>query len=315
MQIANPVYDVVFKYLMNDNNIAKKIISLIIGEEIETLDFQPTEYSDDVDKGNKSLTVYRLDFAATIRLEDKSFKRIIIEIQKAKFPADIMRFRNYLGKQYSNKNNVYEKNNRKQACPILSIYFLGHRLENIHIPVTRVERKYYDHATGEEISIREDFIESLTHNSFVIQITELRKKRRNLLEQVLSVFEQPLSEKTPHFIDISESDYPSGFREVIRRLIKAAAEPRVRQTMDVEDEIIEELGNLERLVEIRDQTIEENERTIEENERTIEENERTIEEKDRTIVTKDRTIEEKVIALKDKDKLIFELKQKLGNKQ
>ena len=35
MQIANPVYDVVFKYLMHDNSIAKKIISLIIDEEIE----------------------------------------------------------------------------------------------------------------------------------------------------------------------------------------------------------------------------------------------------------------------------------------
>ncbi len=301
MQIANPVYDVVFKYLMNDNSIAKKIISLIIGEEIETLDFQPTEYSDDVEKGNDSLTVYRLDFAATIRLPDKSCKRIIIEIQKAKFATDIMRFRNYLGKQYSNKNNMYEKDNRQQACPILSIYFLGHRLENIHIPVTRVERKYYDHTTGEELSIQEDFIESLTHNSFVIQIPELRKKRRNLLEQVLSVFEQPVSEKTPHFLDISESAYPPGFREVIRRLIKAAAEPRVRQTMDVEDEIIEELGNLERLVEIH-------EKTIEKNIRTIKENVKAIEDKDKALEGKDKAIE-------DKDNLILELKRQLGNKQ
>jgi hypothetical protein len=309
MQIANPVYDVVFKYLMHDNTIAKKIISLIIGEEIETLDFQPTEYSDDVDKGNRgSLTVYRLDFAATIRLPDKSCKRIIIEIQKAKFPADIMRFRNYLGKQYANKNNVYEKDNRQKACPILSIYFLGHRLENVHVPVTRVQRKYYDNATGEELAIQEDFIESLTHNSFVIQIPELRKKRRNLLEQVLSVFEQPVSEKTPHFLDFSESDYPPEYREVIRRLIKAAAEPRVRQTMDVEDEIIEELGNLERLIAIRDKTIEEKEKALEEKEKVLEDNARVLEDNA-------RTIEEKAKALEDKDKLILELKRQLGNKE
>ena len=300
MQIANPVYDVVFKYLMNDNNIAKKIISLIIGEEIETLDFQPTEYSNDVDKGNKSLTVYRLDFAATIQLPDKSFKRIIIEIQKAKFPADIMRFRNYLGKQYANKNNVYEKDNRQKACPILSIYFLGHRLENVHIPVTRVERKYYDNATGEELSIKEDFIESLTHNSFVIQIPELRKKRRNLLEQVLSVFEQPVSEKTPHFLDISEEDYPLGYKEVIRRLIKAGAEPQVRQTMDVEDEIIEELGNLERMIEIH--------------KKTIEEKERVLKDKDSIIEDKDSIIEDKDSIIEKNTRLILELKRQLGNK-
>jgi len=286
MQIANPVYDVVFKYLMDDNDIARKIISLIIGEEIETLDFKPTEYSDDVEKEKKSLTVYRLDFAATIRLPDKSIKRVIIEIQKAKFPADIMRFRNYLGKQYSNKNNVYMKNNRQKACHILSIYFLGHRLDNIHVPVTKVARKYFDNATGEEISTKEDFIESLTHDSFIIQIPELRKKRRNLLEKVLSIFEQPEAGATPHFLDFSESDYPEEYKEVIRRLIKAAVEPKIRDTMDIEDEIIEELGNLERLIEIH---------------------EKSLEDKDRTIANKDRTIE-------NKDKLIAELKLKLGKK-
>ncbi|WP_339137938.1 MAG: hypothetical protein WGN25_07085 [Candidatus Electrothrix sp. GW3-4] len=293
MQIANPVYDVVFKYLMADNSIAKKIISLIIGEEIENLDFQPTEYSDDVDKGNRSLTVYRLDFAATVRLPDGSRKRIIIEIQKAKFATDIMRFRNYLGKQYSNKNNVYEEGNRSKACPILSIYFLGHRLDNVHVPVTRVERKYYDNATGEELPVREEFIESLTHDSFVIQISELRRKRRNLLEKVLAVFEQPASVKTPHFLDISESEYPAEYREVIRRLIQAAAEPQVRQTMDVEDEIIEELGSLERIIAVRDKTIDDQKRELDD---------------------KDRELSDKNKALDDQKKLIEELKRQLGEK-
>jgi len=278
MQIANPVYDVVFKYLMADNSIAKKIISLIIGEEIESLDLQPTEYSNDAEKGNRSLTVYRLDFAATVRLPDGRRKRIIIEIQKAKFSTDIMRFRNYLGRQYSNKNNVYEQEGRAKAFPILSIYFLGHRLENIHVPVTRVERKYYDNATGEELSGREEFIESLTHDSFVIQIPELRSKRRNLPEQVLAVFEQPASASTPHFLDISEEDYPTEYREIIRRLIKAASEPQVRKTMDVEDEIIEELGSLERIIAVRDQTIDDQKRELDEKDKALDDQKKLIEE-------------------------------------
>ena len=41
MQIANPIYDVVFKYLMEDAKVAKLLISSIIGEEIEELDFRP----------------------------------------------------------------------------------------------------------------------------------------------------------------------------------------------------------------------------------------------------------------------------------
>ena len=43
VQIANPIYDVVFKYLMEDNAIAKLVISSIIGEEIIELEPKPQE--------------------------------------------------------------------------------------------------------------------------------------------------------------------------------------------------------------------------------------------------------------------------------
>jgi len=51
MLIANPIYDVVFKYMMGDLKVAKTFISAIIGEEVEDLDFCPqelvTKYKDD----------------------------------------------------------------------------------------------------------------------------------------------------------------------------------------------------------------------------------------------------------------------------
>ena len=65
MRVANPIYDVVFRYLMGDLKIAKVIISNIIGEKIESLDFSFTELSDKLKDG--SLTVLRLDFAAKIK--------------------------------------------------------------------------------------------------------------------------------------------------------------------------------------------------------------------------------------------------------
>jgi len=37
MIIANPIYDVVFKHLMDDIDIAKGVISTIISQEIVTL--------------------------------------------------------------------------------------------------------------------------------------------------------------------------------------------------------------------------------------------------------------------------------------
>jgi len=38
MHIANPIYDVVFKYLLEDNKVAKLFLSAIIGENISDVD-------------------------------------------------------------------------------------------------------------------------------------------------------------------------------------------------------------------------------------------------------------------------------------
>lgn len=43
MLIANPIYDTVFKYLMEQTSIAKGIIGSIIGENIVQLELQPQE--------------------------------------------------------------------------------------------------------------------------------------------------------------------------------------------------------------------------------------------------------------------------------
>ena len=49
----------------------------------------------------------------------------------------------------------------------------------------KVNRNYTDLATGERLTEKEDFIESLTHDSYVIQIPALTGKRRNELEKLL----------------------------------------------------------------------------------------------------------------------------------
>ena len=149
MNIANPIYDVVFKYLMEDNKVAKKLLSLILAEDIIELDFKPTDHS--ATNAEKSLTVLRIDFAATIKLKNGELKHIIIELQKAKFHSDIMRFRRYLGSQYASDNNAVEIDGKKIPVPIYSVYFLGYPLPHIKAPVVKVERHYYDAVSGEQI--------------------------------------------------------------------------------------------------------------------------------------------------------------------
>ena len=76
MIIANPIYDVVFKYLMEDIEIAKGLISRIIHEEVEALEFNAQEPS--FDRQYSVLSLFRMDFLAKIKTnsgESKLIKR------------------------------------------------------------------------------------------------------------------------------------------------------------------------------------------------------------------------------------------------
>lgn len=290
MQIANPIYDAVFKYLMDDNRVAKLLISKIIGEEIEILEFQPLENRIDVE--HRTFTIYRLDFSAKIRTESGEINQVLIEIQKAKFPTDIMRFRKYLGQQYISDKNTIIVNEKKKALPIISIYFLGHKLENTEAPVIRVRRDYIDLSTGEKITKKDVFIESLTHDSYVIQIPHLKDRRRNELEKLLSIFDQSNISEDHHILNIKEDEFDERYRPLIRRLQRAVEEPKIRKTMDIEDEVLEELENKERAIFKRDELLKEKDKTIEEKDKTIEEKDKTIEEKNRIIDALKRKLED-----------------------
>jgi len=304
-QIANPIYDVVFKYLMEDAKVAKLLLSAIIGEEVEVLELLPQENTLELEK--RSLTVYRLDFSAKIRTEE-GLKNVIIEVQKAKFSSDIMRFRKYLGEQY-----------RKSDLPIINIYFLGHQLDFIQNPFIKIKRDYYDGVTGEVIHQKEAFIESLSHDSFVIQVPYLKKRYRSELEALLSVFDQSnIASGDEHLLNIDENLYPEKYRELIRRLQRAVAEPDMRKKMDIEDEIIRDLEDLERQIEKQEQelhasrkTILEKEQKLQEREQTIHQNRKTIEEKDQKLHEKDQKLHEKDQKLLEQSKLIEELKKRL----
>lgn len=242
-KIANPIYDVVFKYLLSDNKIAKLLISDLLGVEILNLELRPQEFS--TDSENKTLTVYRVDFKAEIVLKNGEKLIVLIKIQKAKFTTDLIRFRKYLGEQYASRQNTIEKNDKTLPIPIITIYFLGYGLENNkNIPIIRVKRQYLDNYNGDQLIGNEMFIETLTHDSIIVQIPALKTQRRNDLEKALSVFEVGKVQE----VSIDEDDYPERYKPVVRQLLKAIGDDQVRKTMDIEDEISEDLEKKERLI-------------------------------------------------------------------
>ncbi|MDW8346486.1 MAG: DUF874 family protein [Bacteroidia bacterium] len=284
IKIANPAYDVVFKYLMEDNKIAKLLLSDLLQEEIIDLEVRPQEYIMDV----ISMTVYRLDFNAKIKNADGTEKVVLVEVQKAKFPTDILRFRRYLGEQYRAEQNLIktEKDGFK-ALPIITVYFLGYPLQsNPPYPVIRVRRSVTDNSTQEVIDVKDEFIESLTHDCVIVQIPKLKEKRRNELEMILSLFDE---KQYKYEISVNEEDYPERYREVIRRLLKAAASEEVRKSMEIEDEIIESFKMVERDKERLVEELKQEKQRAEQKEKELEqEKQRAEQEKQRAEQEKQR---------------------------
>ncbi|MDM8520867.1 hypothetical protein QUF64_12530 [Anaerolineales bacterium HSG6] len=307
MHIANPIYDVVFKYLMEDNEIAKLIIGTIIEEEIVELEFLPQEttvYLETLDR--RALTIYRLDFSAKIKLPEGGHKQVLIEIQKAKISTDIMRFRQYMGEQYQDKTNVYpvfDEQKQKMVqkpLPIVTIYFLGYPLENIIAPVIKVARQYYDVTTGEEIQTSEEFIESLTHDSYIIQIPLLHPDHQTEVEELLMVFDQRWATADEKWVlNFTAGSYLERYDPIIRRLQSAIASPEVRRTMRAEDEILEELTMLE-------QEIAERDKALAEERKRVAEHQQALSEKDKALSDKDKVVTEQ-------QQLIAELQQRLND--
>jgi len=249
VKIANPIYDVVFKYMMDDHAAAKLLISSIIGEEVTELDARPQEHAveipDPVD-AKKTLTVYRLDFAAKIKTDD-GFRTVLIELQKASLASDIMRFRGYLGRQIANPDNSIEGEDKKlEPIRIYAIYFLGEDLKICDTPVLCVSPVVVDMATKEVVEKRSKFIEMLNHKCWIIQISCLKQRRRNELEKLLHVFDQSNRTSDNHILNVREDDFPEKFRPLIRRLQMAASDHEVKHRMEQEDIHLRYVQNVER---------------------------------------------------------------------
>jgi len=231
MLIANPIYDTVFKFLLEDLHVAKRIISIIIGEEIIELQVNPQEQ---FAKHNMYLRImFRVNFTATIRTDNGSEKKVLIELQKSKNGFDVMRFRHYLGVNYSNPDEVSGK---KAVLPILPIYFLGFPL-SIQRPVLKVGRQYQDLSSGEFISQKDDFIEQLSHDCFVVQIPSLTEKAQTKIERILSIFNQKwlFDKEKKWLLQYDGTTEDEDVQLLLKRLSLAIETPNVKEQIRVEE--------------------------------------------------------------------------------
>ena len=221
--IANPIYDVVFKYLMEDERVVKILLSALLKTWLET---------------------------------------------------ETLRFRQYLGAQYANPDNMLKDDEHiSQGIPMVAVYLLGHRVGDIEEPVLYVKHESYDYE-GNVVTkgLPDPFVESLTHNSILVQIPRLHGHVNNRLEEILSIFDQTRKNRdNRQVIDINEADYADDAEMmlIIHRLLAAAADAQVRQDMNAEEIYLQPIEDRDTAIMQRDKQLAEKEEQLAEKEEQL----------------------------------------------
>ena len=298
MIIANPIYDVVFKRLMENDKVAKFFIGTLLEQTIETVEVKPQEFT--YTNELAGLAVFRLDFIATIKTDAGHYKKVLIEIQKAKNPIDLMRFRNYLAEQYKKEDKI---NNENVVLPITTIYILGFKLPEIETPCIKVERNYKDLINKITLERKSEFVEKLTHDSFVVQVARITDRYQTRLDKLLSVFEQSnftdAKEITKDFAHDPDIDELKTMTDILHYV---GTDPKERKQIEIEQEAWRTVNAM----------FEEKERKYQ---KALEEKDQALNEKDQALNEKDQALNEKDQALNEKDKLIEELMKKLSEQK
>ncbi len=320
MLIANPIYDVVFKRLMENERAAKFFVGTLLDETIEHLQIKPQEFTylkylkaqnvneeelrEAVLQEHLNVHLFRLDFIATIKTESGEFKKILIEIQKAQRDVDLMRFRNYLGEQYRREEWI---EGEKMPLPITTIYILGFKLPKIEAPCLKVARQYYDLVNKQPIYEKNDFIEKLSHDCYIVQVERITDRYQTKLDKLLSIFEQKYfidDSKTvknyTHLTDIEE------LQTITNILHHAGTDPEERQKLDNENEAMRTLNALFHNTEKQyKKTIQEQQKALSEQKKAFEEQQKAFEEQQRILAAKEQ-------ANADLLRQLEELKRKKG---
>ena len=312
--VANPLYDAVFKYLMEDERIAKTLLSALLKKKVLGVKMRRNEYANLT--RSEAISMFRIDFAATVRDEEGVPRLMLIELQKTWLPTETLRFRRYLALQYNNEENMMREDKQRYALPMVAIYLLGHRVGNVKAPIFYVHHHAYDYDGNRiEDGMPDPFVESLQHGSIIVQIPLLHGMVNNRLEMLLSFFDQTNVADNHKVIRVDENQYAGDdeMEYIVRRLQSAAADPGLRQQMNVEDEFFKELEERDtalmkkdRLIKEKENTIKQKDDTIKQKDDTIKQKEDTIKQKDDAIKQKDDAIRQKEDAIKEKDDTIKE---------
>ena len=288
--VVNPIYDCVFKYLMEDERIAKTLLAALLKKEVVSVEMRRQEHSNTT---RNNISMFRIDFAARVRDEEGKEKLMLIELQKTWVETEMLRFRRYLAAQYNAQENMMKakQGERQFAIPMVAIYLLGHRVGDLNAPVIYVNHDAFNY-DGKivEKGMEDPFIGSLVHDSIIVQLPLLKGKVQNHLEKVLSVFDQihrlPGDKK---YINLDESKYEGDeeMMRIIQRLTAATVTADVREEMQVEDEYFSAIENRDTELMEQKKLLEKKDNEIAKKDNELAESKQQMAKKDDEIAQKD----------------------------
>jgi hypothetical protein len=287
MIIANPIYDVVFKRLMENERVAKFFIGTLLDQTIEAVEAKPRRTNEI--KKVPLCEVFWLDFIALIKTAEGERKKVWVEIQKIRKITDLISFQSYLGEPLQ---------------PIITIYILDFTLRGMETACIQVDRdrQYYDLINKTVIKRKNYFIESLAPDCYIIQTGRISDRYQTRLDKLLSIFEQT------HFTDdtriVKQYKHEPDEEEVklmIDILHRNGTEPDEHKQIENEREFWRTIN-----VQLAD--------IVEKTTKVMREKEKKFEELDKEIEEKDKVIEETTKALEEQAKEIEALKRRLNMK-
>ncbi|MDR2438385.1 MAG: hypothetical protein LBE12_03300 [Planctomycetaceae bacterium] len=346
--IANPIYDVVFKRLMDDTENAKFFIETLLDQEVKNIEFRPQEYpAPNKYLGSESvqgrlpgaMTFFRLDFLANIKTANGKYQKVLIEVQKGRKTLDIWRFRDYLAEHYKRPNTGSDLPSDASNLPlhIVTIYILGFDLEHITTPAVKIAREYIDLITKKPIHAKEDFAEQLTHDCIIVQTKRIHGSIKTELDALLSLFEQdyfvdgyghckkylqPIKNDkvrrmatTLSYVATSEEGRKAmEFEESIRRIVEGDNNAEMQKIRRKLTRTEKNLTQKEQLIAKKDKALAKKDKALAKKDKALAEKNKALAEKNKVLATKDKVLDEKDKVLDEKNKALDEKDKALAEK-
>ncbi len=311
--VANPIYDCVFKFLMEDERIAKTVLSALLKKEVVSVEMRRHEHPNVT---RDKISMFRIDFAAQVKEDDGTVRLILIELQKTWVDTETLRFRRYLAAQYNAEENMVKDGELKgYAVPMIAVYLLGHRVGDIDKAVVYVTHNAFDYdGKVVEGGMQDPFINSLIHDSIIVQIPLLHGKINNRLDRVLSVFDQSQRDaKNQQIVCLDEKEYAgdSDMMYILHRLGLAAMDADVRQEMNDEDEFYSVLEARDTQVMKLNEQLTEKKKQLNEQKAQLNEQKAQLNEKQAQLSEKQAQLNEKTVRLAEAEAQLKEQKSQV----